>query len=146
LLYRRRAQEVEVLLVLPGGPYWARRDAGAWQIPKGEIHPDEDPEMAARREVEEELGLTLDGPIEWLGEVRQAGGKLVTAFTAEREIDPATFRSIDFEMEWPPRSGRMSRFPEVAAAKWVTLEQARSAMLPSQLPLLDHLAEHLSTV
>jgi predicted NUDIX family NTP pyrophosphohydrolase len=143
LLYRRRAGVVEVLLVLPGGPYWARRDAGAWQIPKGEIHPDEDPEQAARREVEEELGLRLEGQIEWLGEVRQAGGKLVTAFTAEREFDPTTFRSIEFEMEWPPRSGRKSRFPEVAAAKWVTIEQARTAMLTSQLPLLDRLSEHL---
>ncbi len=141
LLHRRTGTELEVLLIHPGGPYWLRKDAGAWQIPKGEIGPDEDPEAAARREVAEELGIELDGPLQPLGEIRQAGGKWVTAYAIERDLDPAAIASNEFEMEWPPRSGTMRRFPEVSAARWLTLEEARVVMLPSQLPLLDRLAE-----
>lgn len=126
-----------MLLVLPGGPYWAHRDLGAWQMPKGEIAPGEDPEAAARREVEEELGLALDGALALLGEIRQSGGKRVTAFAIEHDLDPAAIRSNLFEMEWPPRSGKLGSFPEVAAARWLGLEEARAAMLPSQLPLLE---------
>ncbi len=130
-----------MLLVHPGGPFWLRKDRGAWQIPKGEFGTDEKPEAAARREVEEELGVRLVGPLLPLGEIRQKGGKLVTAFTAEHDLDPAAIRSNEFEMEWPPRSGKRARFPEVSAARWLDLEQARIVMLESQLPLLDRLAE-----
>ena len=140
LLYRRTGPELEVLLIHPGGPYWLRKDRGAWQIPKGELGPGEDPEAAARREVEEELGVRLVGPLQPLGEIRQAGGKRVTAYAKNHDLDPAAIRSNEFEMEWPPRSGKLERFPEVSAARWHDLEQARVVMLPSQLPLLDRLA------
>lgn len=133
---------LEVLLVHPGGPYWRRKDAGAWQIPKGAIEPGETAEAAARREAAEELGVVLDGPLEPLGDIRQAGGKLVTAFAAERDLDPAGIVSNMFAMEWPPRSGKLASFPEVDAAKWLTLARAAEVMLPSQVPLLDRLAEH----
>ena len=143
LLYRRTGAALEVLLVHPGGPYWVRKDRGAWQIPKGEIEPGEEPESAARREVEEELGVRLDGPLRPLGEIRQSGGKWVTAYAIEQDLDPAAIRSNEFEMEWPPRSGKLERFPEVSAARWHDLEQAQLVMLPSQLPLLDRVAELL---
>lgn len=135
--------ELEVLLIHPGGPYWLRKDRGAWQIPKGEMDAGEEPEATARREAEEELGITLEGPLRPLGEIRQAGGKWVTAFAIEHDLDPAAIRSNEFETEWPPGSGKLERFPEVSAAKWLTLEQARTVMLPSQLPLLDRLTELL---
>lgn len=141
LLYRRRGSGLEVLLIQPGGPYWARKDRGAWQIPKGELDPGEDELAAALREVEEELGVRLEGPPQPLGEIRQAGGKQVTAFAIEHDLDPAAIRSNLFEMEWPPRSGRRESFPEVGAARWFGLDEARAQMLPSQLPLLDRLAE-----
>jgi predicted NUDIX family NTP pyrophosphohydrolase len=140
LLYRR-APALEVLLVHPGGPYWMRKDRGAWQIPKGEIGEGEDSEAAARREVEEELGVRLEGSLEPLGEIRQAGGKRVTAFAIEHDLDASAIESNAFEMEWPPKSGRIERFPEVSAAQWLDLAQARTVMLPSQLPLLDRLEE-----
>ena len=142
-MYRRTGAALEVLLVHPGGPYWMRKDAGAWQIPKGVPEPGEEPAATARREVQEELGIKLEGAFEPLGDIRQAGGKLVTAFAAEQDLDPATIRSNEFETEWPPRSGKTKRFPEVSEAKWLTLEQARIIMLPSQLPLLDRLEELL---
>ena len=143
LLYRRTGPEPEVLLIHPGGPYWLRKDRGAWQIPKGEIGPDEEPAAAARREVEEELGVRLEGPLEPLGEIRQAGGKRVTAYAIEHELDPSSIVSNEFEMEWPPKSGKRQRFPEVSEARWLSLDDARMVMLPSQLPLLDMLAERL---
>ena len=143
LLYRRTGGEVEVLLIHPGGPYWLRKDRGAWQIPKGEIDAGEDAETAARREVEEELGVRLEGSLEPLGEIRQAGGKRVTAFAIEHDLDASAIASNEFEMEWPPNSGRIERFPEVSAAQWLGLAQARAVMLPSQLPLLDRLQEVL---
>jgi predicted NUDIX family NTP pyrophosphohydrolase len=140
LLYRRTGAELEVLLIHPGGPYWLRKDRGAWQIPKGEIGDGEDHEAAARREVAEELGVSLEGPLEFLGEIRQAGGKRVAAYATEHDLDPDAVVSNEFEMEWPPKSGKRERFPEVSAARWLTFEQARVVMLPSQLPLLDSLA------
>lgn len=139
LLYRRTGPELEVLLVHPGGPYWVRKNAGAWQIPKGVPEPGEEPAATARREAEEELGVRLEGPLEPLGDIRQAGGKLVTAFAIEHDLDTAAIRSNEFEAEWPPGSGERRKFPEVSAAKWLTLDQARTVMLPSQLPLLDRL-------
>jgi len=143
LLYRRTGPELEVLLIHPGGPYWLRKDRGAWQIPKGELGPDEAPEATARREAGEELGVVLDGELQPLGEIRQKGGKRVTAFAVEHDLDPAVIRSNEFAMEWPPRSGRTRRFPEVSAGRWLTLEQAREVMLESQLPLLGRLEELL---
>jgi predicted NUDIX family NTP pyrophosphohydrolase len=141
LLYRRSGGELQVLLIHPGGPYWRRKDRGAWQIPKGELAPDEDPEATARREVEEELGVSLRGPLQPLGDIRQAGGKQVTAFAIEHDLDPAAIRSNDFEIEWPPRSGKRQSFPEVSAARWLGLADAGDVILPSQLPLLGRLAE-----
>jgi predicted NUDIX family NTP pyrophosphohydrolase len=139
LLYRR-TPALQVLLVHPGGPYWQNKDRGVWQIPQGEIEPGEDPETAARREIEEELGVALSVTLRPLGEIRQAGGKLVTAFAAEQDLDPAMIRSNTFEIEWPPRSGRLQSFPEVSAARWLTVAEAGRIMLPSQLPLLGRLA------
>lgn len=138
LLYRL-APEIQVLLVHPGGPYWRRKDRGAWQIPKGAIDEGEEPEAAARRELEEEIGLALTGRLTPLGEVRQAGGKRVIAFAAESDFDPAAIVSNTFELEWPSRSGKTVAFPEVDAARWMTIPEAREMMLASQQPLLDHL-------
>jgi predicted NUDIX family NTP pyrophosphohydrolase len=139
LIWRRAGGALEVLLVHPGGPFWRNRDRGAWQIPKGGIDDGEEPVAAALREVEEELGLALSGELQPLDEIRQAGGKLVVAFALEHDFDTARIRSNEFEMEWPPKSGRQARFPEVDAARWMDLAEARSMMLPSQAPLLDRL-------
>jgi predicted NUDIX family NTP pyrophosphohydrolase len=144
LLYRRRSGEIEVLAVHPGGPFWARRDEGAWSIPKGELDLEEDPLEAARREFAEELGCTLpDGPVHDLGEVRQKGGKLVRAFAVEGDLDPASIRSNTVEIEWPPRSGRHQPFPEIDRAEWLTLAAARQKLNPVQAELLDVLASLL---
>jgi predicted NUDIX family NTP pyrophosphohydrolase len=142
LLYRL-APEIEVLLVHPGGPYWRRKDRGAWQIPKGAIDPGERPEVAARREVAEEIGLELAFDLIPLGEIRQAGGKYVIAFAAEHDFDPATLVSNTFELEWPPKSGKTAAFPEIDGARWMEIPEAREMMLESQQPLLDRLLETL---
>ena len=140
LLHRRRDGVREVLLVHPGGPFWAKRDAGAWSIPKGEYSGGEDPRACALREFEEELGAPLE-PTELveLGSVRQRGGKVVTAFGAEGDLDPGGVRSNTFRIEWPPRSGRMREFPEVDRAEWFSLEEAREKLNPAQAGLLDRL-------
>lgn len=144
LLYRRRDGALEVLLVHPGGPAWARRDAGAWSIPKGELDNGEAPLAAARREFAEELGTELpDGEAVDLGEVRQKSGKLVTAWAVGGDLDPATVVSNTFEMQWPPRSGRTQTFPEVDRADWFSLEAAADKLNPGQVPLLDRLREAL---
>jgi len=143
LLFRSRGGETEILLIRPGGPYWRNRDVGAWMIPKGMVEPGENPAEAALREFAEETGTSLTAVPLPLVTVRQAGGKLVEAFAVEGDLDPASGRSIDFELEWPPRSGRRERFPEVEEAKWMTLPEARAMMLPSQLPLLDALEAKL---
>lgn len=134
----------EVLLVHPGGPFWQRRNAGAWQIPKGAIEPGETPEAAALREFEEELGARPEGPLVALGRIRQAGGKSVEAFVLEGDFDPARLESVAFELEWPPRSGRFEHFPEVDEARWFTLAEARAMILASQAPLIDRLEEVLA--
>jgi predicted NUDIX family NTP pyrophosphohydrolase len=139
LLFRQQGRAAEVLLVKPGGPYWRNKDAGAWMIPKGLVEPGEAPAEAALREFAEETGVSLTTVPFPLATVRQAGGKIVEAFALEGDLDPASVRSNEFEVEWPPRSGRTERFPEVAEAKWMTLAEARAMMLPSQLPLLDAL-------
>ena len=139
-MYRRLGSKLEVLLVHPGGPYWERRDAGAWSIPKGEIDPGEDAEDAARREFTEETGARLTGPLEPLGEIRQRGGKRVIAFAAEGDVDVRTVKSNTFEIEWPPKGGKMQTFPEIDRAEWFDLPVARGKMLEGQRPLLERLA------
>jgi predicted NUDIX family NTP pyrophosphohydrolase len=140
VMFRERDGELEVLLVHPGGPFWAKKDDGAWSIPKGEIDEGEDPLAAARREVVEELGAAPDGLFIPLEPVRQAGGKVVHAWAIEADVDAASITSNTFQMEWPPRSGRRQTFPEVDRAAWFTIAQARSKILRGQLPLLDGLA------
>ncbi|MBS1888917.1 MAG: NUDIX domain-containing protein [Actinobacteria bacterium] len=148
LLYRRREDgETEFLLVHPGGPYWAKRDEGAWSIPKGGIEAEEDAREAALRELDEELGaarpdLEPEDLIE-LGQVRQRAGKVVDAWAAEADFDPAALDSNTFEMEWPPRSGREVEFPEIDRADWFDLESARRKLLPAQGEFLDRLLERL---
>ena len=139
LLYRRRSGALEVLLAHPGGPFWARRDDGAWTIPKGLIDAGETPEAAARREFFEELGREAVGTLRALGSVRQRGGKHVEAFALEGDFDVAALRSNTFEAEWPPRSGRMNTYPEVDRAAWMDLATARIKLLEAQRPLLDRL-------
>ncbi len=142
LLFRQRG-ETEVLLIKPGGPFWRNKDAGAWMIPKGMVEPGEVPAQAALREFAEETGTKLSAVPFPLAKVRQSGGKWVEAFAVEGDLDPASVTSNEFEVEWPPRSGRRERFPEVAEARWMTLADAREKMLPSQLPLLDALEANL---
>ena len=147
LLFRRNGGEVEFLLVHPGGPFWAKKDVGAWSIPKGQIESEEEPQACAIRELEEELGpapsLDPDQMIE-LGQIRQRAGKVVEAWAAEAEFDPATLASNTFSMEWPPKSGGMQDFPEVDRAEWFDLETARKKILPAQGEFLDRLLERLA--
>lgn len=138
-LWRWTSGEPEILLAHFGGPLWARRDAGAWAIPKGLVDEDEDPSDAARREFSEELGLRPEGDMVPLVRFRQAGGKEVQAFALEGDFDPADLDSNMFAMEWPPRSGRTAQFPEVDRARWFSLGQAREMILRSQRPILDAL-------
>lgn len=137
LLVRERDGRLEVLLVHPGGPFWAKKDLGAWTIPKGEIGEGEDPLAAARREFAEETGMRPDGEPMVLTPHRQAGGKLVHAWMLRGDLDPAALRSTTFSLEWPPRSGRRQDFPEVDRAGWFTLDEARRRILKSQTPFLD---------
>ena len=138
-----RERKLEVLLVHPGGPFWAKRNEGAWSLPKGEIEPGETPLEVARREFEEELGAPPpSGELKPLGSIRQAGGKVVHAWAAHGDIDVAQIKGTTFSMEWPPRSGRMQEFPEVDRVAWFDLDEARRMILPSQLALLDRLPAH----
>jgi predicted NUDIX family NTP pyrophosphohydrolase len=142
LLFRRAGDAVEVLLVHPGGPFWAKKDLGAWSIPKGEYGEDEDPRACALRELAEELGappeLDADELID-LGTVVQKGGKAVRCWAAEADFDPATLSSNTFAIEWPPRSGVQREFPEVDRAQWFGIEEARGRINPAQAELLDRL-------
>jgi predicted NUDIX family NTP pyrophosphohydrolase len=142
-MYRRRGGELEVFLVHPGGPFWARRDQGAWSIPKGEYAPGEDPLAAARREFAEETGILADGDAIALSPIRQKGGKLIRAFALEGDCDPSAIESNRFTMEWPPRSGRQQEFPEVDRAGWFTLDAARKKLLDAQVALVEELARLL---
>ena len=139
LLYRIDANGPSVLLVHPGGPFWAKKDLGAWSIPKGEYSPGEDPLEVAIREFEEETGTRLEGEFRPLGEVRQAGGKRVLAWALEGDLDPAAMRSNTFELEWPPRSGRKQTFPEIDRGAWFSPELAQEKINPSQRELVDRL-------
>ena len=139
LLYRKGPHGLEVLLVHPGGPYWQKRDAGAWQIPKGKIDDGEGILAAALREFEEELGVAPKGEARPLGRIRQAAGKWVDSFAIEGDLDADTIVSAAFEMEWPPKSGVIQSFPEIDRARWFSLREAHDKMLVSQRPLLDDL-------
>jgi predicted NUDIX family NTP pyrophosphohydrolase len=143
-MYRRRGGSFEILLAHPGGPFWARKDDGAWTLPKGEYDDGEEALAAARREFAEETGVAADGPFIELGELRQKSGKQVRAWAFESDCDPATLKSNLFEMEWPPRSGRMQSFPEIDRLAWFAPAEARVKLLPSQLPFLERLAASLA--
>jgi predicted NUDIX family NTP pyrophosphohydrolase len=145
LLYNLKAGEPRVLLVHPGGPFWARKDAGAWSIPKGEYESGEDALRAAIREFGEETGMALAGDFQALGEIVQKGGKAVTAWACEGEFDPATLVSNFCEIEWPPRSGKRLSIPEADRAEWFTLDEARARLNPAQVQFLDRLAAHLAS-
>ena len=142
LVYRRRGAALEVVIVHPGGPYWAKKDDGAWSLPKGEYGEGEDPLTVARREFAEELGQPApDGDVVDLGEVKQAGGKRVRCFAIAADVDVTEITSNEFEMEWPPRSGKRQLFPEVDRAAWVSVDVARVKLLGGQVPLLDRLLD-----
>jgi predicted NUDIX family NTP pyrophosphohydrolase len=142
LLYRGEGDSLEVLLVHPGGPFWSKKDEGAWSIPKGELEGEEEPRVCALRELEEEIGSSLGLVPELLielGEVRLKSGKRVQGWAAEGDFDPADLRSNTFKMEWPPRSGNEREFPEVDRAEWFAPEQARLKLNPAQAGFLDRL-------
>ncbi|MCR3722920.1 MULTISPECIES: NUDIX domain-containing protein [Prauserella salsuginis group] len=145
LLYRRDRAAVEVLIGHMGGPFWARRDVGAWTIPKGEYGEDEEPEAAARREFAEELGMPVpDGAAMSLGDVRQSGGKIVTVWAVEGDLDPARVEAGTFELEWPRGSGRTQEFPELDRVEWCTVEAARGRLVVAQRVFLDRLVGELA--
>jgi predicted NUDIX family NTP pyrophosphohydrolase len=144
LLYRHGDTGPEVLLGHPGGPYWARKDAGAWMVPKGALEAGEQPLEAALREFAEEVGPVPPGDPVPLRTVRQNGGKLVEVFALQGEFDPTTLVSAEFELEWPPKSGKMRRYPELDRVEWMGMEEARARILASQLPLLDALTALLA--
>ena len=144
LLFRRTAAGPEVLLIHPGGPFWAKKDTGAWSIPKGLIDPGEDAPAAARREFREETGGIVPADVMPLSDFRQPGGKVVTAFAAEGDFDLADFRSNMFAMEWPPKSGRAAEFPEADRAGWFDLTLAAEKIISGQRPILDALAALLA--
>jgi predicted NUDIX family NTP pyrophosphohydrolase len=143
LLYRRR-EHVEVLLVHPGGPFWVKKDRGAWSVPKGELREGEPPLDAAKREFLEETGTAVDGHFHELAPIRQSGGKTVLAWAVEGDFDPARLRSNTFSMEWPPKSGTIQTFPEIDRAAWFDLAEARLRILAGQIDLLDQLAQLLA--
>jgi predicted NUDIX family NTP pyrophosphohydrolase len=145
LLFRRKNGFVEVFLVHPGGPFWAKKDLGAWSIPKGEYLEDEDPFAAAKRELEEETGLAADGEFLPLGELKQSSSKRIKAWALEYDFDAAAIKSNSFMLEWPPRSGKMQQFPEVDRGEWFSVPDARLKLLPGQGPFLTRLVEALAT-
>lgn len=144
LLAFRRRDELQVMLAHPGGPYWAKRDAGAWTIPKGLVDADE-LLVAAVREFKEETGFTASGPYIPLKPVKQKSGKTVHAFAFEADFDPKSFSSIDFQMEWPPRSGALRSFPEIDRLDWFNLRQAREKIIAYQRPFLQEMGAKLAT-
>ena len=143
LLYRKRDGALEVFLVHPGGPFWAKKDDGAWSIPKGEYGEGEDPLAVAKREFYEETGSQVSGDYLSLTPLRQPSGKMITAWAVEGEVDPASLRSNTFSMEWPPKSGKLEEFPEVDRGMWCDLATARIKLLPGQRAFLDQLLKLL---
>ncbi len=144
LLHRRRGNGPEVFLVHPGGPFWKNKDDGAWTIPKGAVEADEEPLAAALREFGEETGFGVEGPFRALGAFRQPGGKIVHAWAAEGDADPAALKSNLFEMEWPPRSGRRAAFPEIDRAGWFDADTALIKILKGQRPIVTALLAALA--
>lgn len=144
LVYKTAGGRLRVFLAHPGGPFWAKKDIGAWSIPKGEFSDAEDPLTAARREFREEIGQDVAGDFVALTPCRQPSRKTVYAWAVAADVDETAVTSNEFEMEWPPRSGRMQRFPEVDRAAWFDIDEARSRILPGQAPLLDELAKRLA--
>jgi predicted NUDIX family NTP pyrophosphohydrolase len=144
LMYRLRDHTIEVLLVHPGGPFWANKDAGAWTIPKGEFERDEDPLEAAKREFQEETGFSISGEFIELTPIKQAGGKIVYAWAVKGDCNTEAIRSNTFVLEWPPRSGKHREFPEVDRGGWFGLEHAREKILNSQIGLLDELISKIT--
>lgn len=145
LLYRRRETAIEFFLVHPGGPFWAKKDEGAWSIPKGLYEQGEPPLAAAKREFAEETGLAIDGSFVPLGEFKQPGGKIVSAFLVEGGCDASTVRSNSFTIEWPPRSGRMVEFPEIDHAGWFAPDEAMRKILRGQKPIVECAMKRLGT-
>jgi predicted NUDIX family NTP pyrophosphohydrolase len=143
LVYKRTKTEVEVFLVHPGGPFWVKKDLGAWSLPKGEFNDGEDGLSAAKREFLEEVGQKVEGSFIALTPVKQRGGKVVQAWAVEGDVDAAAVKSNEFEMEWPPRSGRTARFPEVDRGQWFGMAEALRRILPAQAPILEELLAKL---
>jgi predicted NUDIX family NTP pyrophosphohydrolase len=143
LLLFRRSAHLDLFLVHPGGPLWVRKDDGAWSLPKGEYSGDEDALQAAKREFQEETGISVDGDFLPLGELRQPSGKLITAWALEKDLDPTLVKSNSFSMEWPPKSGKTREFAEVDRAAWFPVSQARRKLLKGQVSFIDRLAQKL---
>jgi predicted NUDIX family NTP pyrophosphohydrolase len=145
LLYRFQKDGVEVFLVHPGGPFWANKDKGSWSVPKGEYNDDEDALKAAQREFQEETGLSIQGNFIELGEVRQPSGKRVMVWALENDQEVENIRSNTFQLEWPPKSGKIQEFPEVDRGGWFSIPEARQKILKGQFPFLDKLEEKIKT-
>ena len=145
LLYRFSGGRLEILLVHPGGPFWAKKDEGAWSVPKGEFDDTENPLSAAKRELEEETGITAEGNFIELTPVKQKSGKWVYAWVLEKDVDTARIKSNNFEIEWPPKSGKKKSFPEIDKAAWFGLAEAKEKILPGQLPLVNELEIKISS-
>ena len=146
LVYRLHSGELEVFLVHPGGPFWKNKDDGAWSIPKGEYTDEEDPLEAAKREFEEETGIECSGKFIMLDPIKQKGGKIVSAWALEKDMDAKSIKSNLFSMEWPPKSGKMQEFPEVDKAAWFGLNDAKQKINPSQAALIDQLTGKLNSL
>src|SRR5580765_3363007 len=143
LAYRKRAAEEQVFLMHPGGPFWKKKDSGAWSIPKGEVADNESDEAAARREFEEETGFAITGQLIPLQPIKQKNGKIVTAWALEQDLDADKIKSNLFEMEWPPKSGKYQQFPEMDRAEWFSVITAKEKIIPAQTALIDELEEKL---
>ncbi|MBS1587792.1 MAG: NUDIX domain-containing protein [Bacteroidetes bacterium] len=143
LVYRFREGQPQILLVHPGGPFWAKKDAGAWSVPKGEYEEDENPLDAAKREFKEELGIYISGDFIELSPVKQKSGKVVQAWAIEKSLDIGDFRSNTFSVEWPPRSGKFKEFPEVDKAQWFAADEAKQKINPAQVAFIDELMQKL---
>ena len=139
LLLYRRCTELEVFLVHPGGPFWTRKDAGAWSIPKGEVEDGEDRLQAANREFTEETGFTISGEFRSLDPLKQPSGKIIYAWAIEADYDPGQIRSNSFSLEWPPKSGKMKQYPEVDRAAWFNIAEARNKILAGQIGFIEQL-------